>query len=53
MNKVYQSEAYIQYATENAEQAESYFGLNTADSENIDTDNSDSDENAYNFDVVA
>lgn len=50
MNKVYQSEAYIQYATENAEQAESYFGLN-ANSEDADTE--DSEENTYNFDVVA
>lgn len=27
MNKVYASDAYVQYATENAEQAEAYFGL--------------------------
>lgn len=27
MNKVYESDAYVQYATENADQAEAYFGL--------------------------
>ena len=40
MNKVYASEAYVQYATENAEQAESYFGLGettTTDDESDDT----------------
>ena len=39
MNKVYASEAYVQYATENAEQAESYFGLseNNTDSDSTNT----------------
>ena len=39
MNKVYASEAYVQYATENAEQAESYFGLtgDEATSDSTDT----------------
>ena len=42
MNKVYQSEAYVEYATQQAEQAESYFGLAwddtaTADFEDEDT----------------
>ena len=52
MSTVYASEAYVQYATENAEQAESYFGLSENSGEDsIDVD--DSNENAYNFDVVA
>ena len=34
MNKVYQSEAYLEYATAQTEQAESYFGINTDDTEN-------------------
>lgn len=44
MNKVYASEAYVQYATENAEQAESYFGLawDEADSDTTDTYEDDS-----------
>lgn len=40
MSKVYQSEAYVEYATQNAEQAESYFGLGetaTTDDESDDT----------------
>lgn len=63
MNKVYESEAYIEYATENAEQAESYFGLNESSDEDItDSDNTvnndenndnDSNESAYGFSVVA
>ncbi len=32
MNKVYQTEAYLEYATTQTEQAESYFGLTTDDS---------------------
>ena len=53
MNKVYQSEAYIEYATENAEQAESYFGLTENSSENAENTDTNSNENAYNFNVVS
>ena len=48
MSKVYESEAYIKYASENADQAESYFGLSnaedaeTTDSENTEINDSDS-----------
>jgi len=54
MSEVYASEAYVQYATENAEQAESYFGL-SGDSDEYATEDTDTNtnENAYNFDVVA
>lgn len=63
MNKVYQSDAYVEYATQNAEQAEAYFGLNeVSDEDTIDTDdtiNSDdtdstnSNESIYNFSMIA
>jgi hypothetical protein len=29
MSKVYESDAYVKYASDNAAQAESYFGLGT------------------------
>lgn len=62
MNKVYESEAYLEYATSQAEQAESYFGLNNDstdnsadnnDTNNEDTDENDTNGNTYNFKVVA
>jgi hypothetical protein len=39
MSDVYASEAYVQYATENTEQAEAYFGLagDEATSDSTDT----------------
>jgi len=44
MSNVYASEAYIEYATENTDQAEAYFGLNgdetTSDSTNTEEDTS-------------
>ena len=43
MNKVYESEAYVEYATNQTEQAEAYFGLGEDDS-TIDTDEVDTDE---------
>lgn len=44
MNKVYESEAYIAYAQDNADQAESYFGL----SEGADVEGDESDEASIN-----
>ncbi len=45
MNKVYQSDAYVEYATQNAEQAEAYFGLtwdeNPTDTTSIDAADND------------
>lgn len=56
MNKVYQSEAYVNYATQQAEQAESYFNLawddTTALDDTVTTDETDiTEEDASN--VVA
>ena len=54
MSNVYASEAYVKYATENAEQAEAYFGLSeSSDEDTIDLDDSDTSENTYNFSVVS
>lgn len=54
MSNVYASDAYVKYATENAEQAEAYFGLSeSSDEDTIDVDDNDASENAYNFSVVA
>jgi len=41
MSKVYASDAYIEYATENAEQAEAYFGLSEESSDSTESNTVD------------
>ena len=48
MAKVYQSEAYVNYASENADQAESYFGL-TGDEDDSDSTDTYTEDDSSNI----